>query len=310
MSEIGSRIGKYREKSGLSQLELSEMLDVSRQAISKWETGVAVPELPKLVRMAEIFGISLDELVLGKEGAAEETAASEKQAASEPRSGNLTKTIVGCFFLIAGLVLCTALLIIYRDPTLLLLFIPFGIFAFFCLKPFRRAALWCFATVLLIFSACLCFGTAKAPMSIFDPALYTAKTNEGYIIMLWLLFGMTLVFICTALYSYRNTEFDFSKKKNIALAVLCASFFSLLFAVPRLLYLLGDLLFGPSKPTETVWTDKGVVYGIYTYGWREDNRFAIAVLEYSVETALLIGFIICLVPTFWWISHLIKEKRN
>ena len=44
---LGERIYKYRTVLGLSQLELSELLDVSRQSISKWETDVAVPELSK-----------------------------------------------------------------------------------------------------------------------------------------------------------------------------------------------------------------------------------------------------------------------
>ena len=44
---LGERIYKYRTEMGLSQLELSELLDVSRQSISKWETDVAVPELSK-----------------------------------------------------------------------------------------------------------------------------------------------------------------------------------------------------------------------------------------------------------------------
>ena len=49
---LGERIYQYRSARGLSQLELSELLDVSRQSISKWETDVAVPELSKLVKMA------------------------------------------------------------------------------------------------------------------------------------------------------------------------------------------------------------------------------------------------------------------
>ena len=49
----------------MSQLELAEALDVSRQSISKWETGAAVPELDKLVKLSDVFGITLDELVRG-----------------------------------------------------------------------------------------------------------------------------------------------------------------------------------------------------------------------------------------------------
>ena len=54
-----------RTARGMSQLELAEALDVSRQSISKWETGAAVPELDKLVKLSDVFGITLDELVRG-----------------------------------------------------------------------------------------------------------------------------------------------------------------------------------------------------------------------------------------------------
>lgn len=58
-------IYRLRTQRGLSQLELAEALEVSRQSISKWETGAAVPELDKLVKLSDVFGITLDELVRG-----------------------------------------------------------------------------------------------------------------------------------------------------------------------------------------------------------------------------------------------------
>ncbi len=60
------RLTALRRKQGWSQEMLAEQLDVSRQAVGKWESGGSMPELPKLIQMAGIFGVSLDELVLGK----------------------------------------------------------------------------------------------------------------------------------------------------------------------------------------------------------------------------------------------------
>lgn len=48
---------------GLSQEALAERLGVSRQAVSKWETGEATPELTKLVLLAKVFGVTTDELL-------------------------------------------------------------------------------------------------------------------------------------------------------------------------------------------------------------------------------------------------------
>ena len=55
-----------REKENLSQEKLAEILGVSRQAVQKWETGVSVPELSKIIEISKYFGISLDTMLLGR----------------------------------------------------------------------------------------------------------------------------------------------------------------------------------------------------------------------------------------------------
>ena len=60
---LSERIYKFRRKSGLSQEQLAEKIGVSRQAISKWESGTSTPELEKLLALSECFQITLDELV-------------------------------------------------------------------------------------------------------------------------------------------------------------------------------------------------------------------------------------------------------
>ncbi len=65
---LQDKIYEERKKAGLSQEALAEKVGVSRQAISKWELGTAVPELENLVALAQIFQISTDELLgVGKE---------------------------------------------------------------------------------------------------------------------------------------------------------------------------------------------------------------------------------------------------
>lgn len=60
---LGERIQMLRKEKKMSQNDLAEKLDLSRQSVSKWETDTAKPELPKLILMAELFQVSLDELV-------------------------------------------------------------------------------------------------------------------------------------------------------------------------------------------------------------------------------------------------------
>lgn len=60
--KIGERIFLYRKQAGLSQEELADKLNVTRQSISLWETDQTMPSLDSLVVMAEIFNVGLDEL--------------------------------------------------------------------------------------------------------------------------------------------------------------------------------------------------------------------------------------------------------
>ena len=61
--EFSERLMILRKQAGLSQEQLADRLGVTRQSVSKWESGTALPELVKLISLSEIFGVSLDYLV-------------------------------------------------------------------------------------------------------------------------------------------------------------------------------------------------------------------------------------------------------
>lgn len=65
--ELGQNIQKFRRMMGLSQEELAEKCEISRQAIAKWENGESVPTIEKLIFLADFFEVTLDELVGRKE---------------------------------------------------------------------------------------------------------------------------------------------------------------------------------------------------------------------------------------------------
>lgn len=62
---LPEKLYTLRKKSGLSQEQLAEAPNVSRQAISKWEGGSAMPESDKLLALSNYFGVSLDYLLKG-----------------------------------------------------------------------------------------------------------------------------------------------------------------------------------------------------------------------------------------------------
>ena len=59
---LGQRIQKGRKEAGLSQEELAEQLGVSRQAVSRWENDNGYPEMEKIIRLSQIYQVSLDYL--------------------------------------------------------------------------------------------------------------------------------------------------------------------------------------------------------------------------------------------------------
>ena len=60
---LADKIITLRKKNGLSQEELAEKMNVSRQSVSKWESAQSVPDLNKVIMLSEIFGVSTDYLL-------------------------------------------------------------------------------------------------------------------------------------------------------------------------------------------------------------------------------------------------------
>jgi len=66
MSTIGSRIAELRKNKNLSQEYVAEQLEVSRQAVSKWEQDLSSPDTKNLIALAELLGVSVEYLATGK----------------------------------------------------------------------------------------------------------------------------------------------------------------------------------------------------------------------------------------------------
>lgn len=83
--ELKDKLIKLRKEKRLSQIEVAEALNVSRQAISRWETGAAAPSTEKLIELSRLYGVSLDELVNGVEPGDESAAGSSVQPRARRR---------------------------------------------------------------------------------------------------------------------------------------------------------------------------------------------------------------------------------
>lgn len=144
---LGENIARLRAEKRLSQGDLADALGVSRQSVSKWETDASVPELDKLVRLSELFGVTLDRLVKGE--AADEKP---KQEVPPPVTAEGIRPISPAQMVVGGVLLAVGLLglltlLFFRGPdgllpVVLLLSAPV-LCGVICLKVRRRAGIWC-----------------------------------------------------------------------------------------------------------------------------------------------------------------------
>ena len=98
--KFNEKLVMLRKQNNLSQEQLAEQLNVARQTVSKWELGETTTEMDKLIKMSEIFKISLDELM--KEETQGETVNDPNNTNSQKLAGMTIKILkgIGIFFII------------------------------------------------------------------------------------------------------------------------------------------------------------------------------------------------------------------
>ena len=154
---LGENIYKFRTTRSMSQGDLADALEVSRQSVSKWENNSAVPELEKLMKMAAIFGISLDELVSG------ETAPASPPQAVPDRPRLTSQQILGIVLLAFGglsLIVFTVVGIFtyefYLGAVIALPFLLTGLICLLCKRNIGLKCAWavylCLWVVLTVFT--------------------------------------------------------------------------------------------------------------------------------------------------------------
>lgn len=126
--EFSSRLYELRKTKGLSQEELANKLNVSRQTVSKWELGDSTPDMEKLTAISDLFEISLDELVLGKVSTSGDTSSKTEDILNVLEEKVLTtenKKKAGKGLKIAGILLGAVLAV--DVISMIIYFVLFGV---------------------------------------------------------------------------------------------------------------------------------------------------------------------------------------
>lgn len=108
---LADKIIDLRKKSGWSQEELAERMDVSRQSISKWESAQSVPDMARILRLSELFGVSTDYLLKDDRGQEEgialpDTGSMARSVSMEEASGFLRIRERNAAAVAVGVMLC------------------------------------------------------------------------------------------------------------------------------------------------------------------------------------------------------------
>ena len=169
---MGERIYKERAARNLSQSDLAEALEVSRQSASKWETDTSVPDLDKLVKMCELFEVSMDRLARGSEPEPPEGA----PPAVVVRQGNgplPVRIIVGLLLLSFGFL---AVLLMLVNSWALLAAVPFLVCGTICLACKKNPVLIC---------AWALWGLVLAVQWLYTRTSFGIIFNWGYYNRMW-----------------------------------------------------------------------------------------------------------------------------
>jgi transcriptional regulator with XRE-family HTH domain len=87
MNRLGDKIAEKRKIQGMTQIEFAEKMHVTRQTVSRWEAGTAMPDIEKIGEIADILGVSCDYLL--------KDDVSESKAAQITGVGKLLKSLTG-----------------------------------------------------------------------------------------------------------------------------------------------------------------------------------------------------------------------
>lgn len=217
---LGERIYKLRTEKEMSQGDLADALEVSRQSISKWETNGSVPELDKLVKLSEIFDISLDELILDKPRPETKTKTEPEPnviyvVEQAPKS---TQKTAGVFLLCFSAVVW--LLVSLWGDVLSGLFIasPFVACGLICLFARKNAGLWCLWAIYAFLDLYFRFATGTRWGFVFRAFAYQeGMTIHLIVAWIWLLCyaGLTVA----TLVRFRNPPSG-SLRKDVISAML------------------------------------------------------------------------------------------
>jgi len=184
---LGETIYKLRTEKQLSQGDLAEMLEVSRQSISKWENNSAVPELEKLIRLSEIFEVSLDELVKGEEKSKEVPPEVRTEVVYVKQKGFPPRKIAGTILFCMAFLVTILLFVAGAGLAGLIFASPFLVCGIICFACKKNVGLWCAWAMYVLFDIYMSYATGINRANVLHTLLWTREMNYMRLAFAWFL---------------------------------------------------------------------------------------------------------------------------
>lgn len=216
---LGEKIYELRTQHNLSQGDLANELNVSRQSISKWENGNSTPDLDKIVKLAEIFNVSLDELIKNEEK--EETIINtpEQLSATKP---NAREKKIGKGLIIAGVISIFVFLLLGLGITGFFIAIPLFACSIVYYKAKSNHFLYCLWAIIPLADLYIRFATGISWNVIKRTLEWEYSMNYGRLAIGWIQFIVILFLIIFSIVKLSKNDVEINKKfkRNFIAAVI------------------------------------------------------------------------------------------
>ncbi len=216
---LGEKIYELRTQNKLSQGDLANELNVSRQSISKWENDNSTPDLEKIVKLAEIFNVSLDELI--KNEGKEETNINTPEQVSASKSNDREKKI-GKGLLIAGIISIFVFLLLSLGITGFFIAIPLFACSIIYYKAKSNHFLYCLWAIIPLVDLYIRFATGINWNVIKRTFEWEYSMNYARLAIGWGQFIVILFLIIFSIVKFSKNDVEINKKfkSNFIAAVI------------------------------------------------------------------------------------------
>ncbi|MBP3352554.1 MAG: helix-turn-helix domain-containing protein [Lachnospiraceae bacterium] len=206
---LGETIYRLRTEKSLSQGDLAEMLDVSRQSISKWENNSAVPDLDKLIKLGEIFGVSLDELVKGEPHVKKSSPVEEKK---REEGGFPPRKIAGTILLCMGFLVVLFFFVMGAALGGLIFASPFLVCGIICFAFKKNVGLWCAWAVFFLVDIYMIFATGIHRSSVLYTFQWEPHMNYMRLAFAWVSLIALIILIGVTVVRFRIRKYQAEKR--------------------------------------------------------------------------------------------------